>query len=300
MKKFSCFILLFIFSGILVAQLPKVSFGKIERLENFKSKFIDSRNIDVWLPENYSKKQKYSVVYMHDGQMLFDSTITWNKQEWQVDETLKVLTVNKKLSNCIVVGIWNNGDKRFAEYFPENCLNFVQQNEDTIGFSQRLKGFQPLANNYLKFITQELKPVIDSLYSTQKDAAHTSISGSSMGGLISLYAICEYPNVFGKAACLSTHFPVLFTNVNNNFPSLINRYLTKYLPNPKKHKIYFDHGTKTLDSLYKPHQKNVDVIMREKGYSNKNWITKEFIGADHSERSWAARLAEPLTFLLKK
>lgn len=300
MKKLLCLLVLFIVTNIANAQMPKVSFGKIERLENFESKFVDTRNIDVWLPENYLEKQKYSVIYMHDGQMLFDSTITWNKQEWQVDETFKVLTANKKLSNCIVVGIWNNGDKRFAEYFPENCLQYVQQSSDTIGFNERLKGFQPLANNYLKFITQELKPVIDSLYSTKKDAAHTYISGSSMGGLISLYAICEYPNIFGKVACLSTHFPVLFTNSNNDFPSLINRYLTKNLPSSKMHKIYFDYGTETLDNLYKQHQKNVDVIMKEKGYSNKNWITKEFIGADHSERSWAARLVEPLTFLLKK
>lgn len=300
MKKLLCLLVLFIVANIANAQMPKVSFGKIERLGNFKSKFVDTRNIDVWLPENYLEKQKYSVIYMHDGQMLFDSTITWNKQEWQVDETFKVLTANKKLSNCIVVGIWNNGDKRFAEYFPENCLQYVQQSSDTIGFNERLKGFQPLANNYLKFITQELKPVIDSLYSTKKDAAHTYISGSSMGGLISLYAICEYPNIFGKVACLSTHFPVLFTNSNNDFPSLINRYLTKNLPSSKMHKIYFDYGTETLDNLYKQHQKNVDVIMKEKGYSNKNWITKEFIGSDHSERSWAARLVEPLTFLLKK
>lgn len=300
MKKFFSFVILFAVTNVLNAQLPKVSIGKIVRLENFNSKFVDSRNVDVWLPENYSEKEKFSVIYMHDGQMLFDSTTTWNKQEWQVDETLKTLTSNKKLSKCIVVGIWNNGDKRFAEYFPENCLQFIQNNTDTTGFKQRLKGFEPLANDYLKFLTQELKPAIDSMFSTKKDAANTYISGSSMGGLISLYAICEYPNIFGKAACLSTHFPILFTNVNNNFPVLINKYLVKHLPDAKTHKVYFDYGTKTLDSLYKSYQKNVDIIMQKKRYTNKNWITKEFDGADHSEKSWAARLSIPFIFLLKK
>jgi len=68
------------------SQVPKVSSGKIVRIENFPSKLISARNIDIWLPEGYSNRKKYAVVYMHDGQMLFDSTTTWNKQDWQADE----------------------------------------------------------------------------------------------------------------------------------------------------------------------------------------------------------------------
>lgn len=281
-------------------QLPKVSSGKIVRLEKFTSKYVDERNVDIWLPSNYSSKNKYAVLYMHDGQMLFDSTITWNKQEWQVDETMNNLLEANTLINTIVVGIWNNGDKRFAEYFPEKVLQFVQNSSDTIGFANRLKGYAPLANHYLKFIVEELKPKVDSMFNTFTNKRNTFIAGSSMGGLISLYAICQYPKVFGGAACLSTHFPVLFTNTNNYFPFLINSYLKNNLPKASNHKIYFDYGTATLDSLYKPYQILVDSTMQQKKYTTKNWITKEFQGEDHSEKAWAKRLHIPLQFLLKK
>jgi len=283
-----------------LAQLPKVSSGKILRLEKFASKYVDTRNVDVWLPANYSTKKKYAVLYMHDGQMLFDSTITWNKQEWKVDETLNNLVEANAVKNTIVVGIWNNGDKRFAEYFPENILQYVENSNDTIGFANRLKNYTPQANNYLKFIAEELKPRVDSTFNTYKNKENTFIGGSSMGGLISLYAICQYPKVFGGAACLSTHLPVLFTNINNHFPNLINSYLKNNLPNPSNHKIYFDYGTATLDSLYKPYQRLVDITMKQKGYTSKNWITKEFQGEDHSEKAWSRRLHIPLQFLLTK
>jgi enterochelin esterase-like enzyme len=121
-----------------------------------------------------------------------------------------------------------------------------------------------------------------------------------MGGLISLYAICEYPKVFGGAACLSTHWPVVFTKENNLFPQAINKYLLSHLPSSKTHKIYFDLGNQTLDSMYKPYQNVIDVTMRQKGFDHRNWITKEFKGQDHSEKSWAGRFAIPVEFLLSR
>jgi hypothetical protein len=92
--------------------LPQVSSGKIERIENFKSQYVDARNIDIWLPDNYNSNNKYAVVYMQDGQMLFDSLYTWNKKEWQVDETVSQLIKNHKIEDCIIVGVWNNGKFR--------------------------------------------------------------------------------------------------------------------------------------------------------------------------------------------
>ena len=93
--KISIVVALF-FTCFLYCQVPKVSSGKIEHFENFKSNFVDARNIDVWLPDGYSDKEKYAVLYMHDGQMLFDADITWNKQAWEVDEVAeKLITENK-------------------------------------------------------------------------------------------------------------------------------------------------------------------------------------------------------------
>lgn len=286
--------------------MPKVTSGKIEHFDNFKSSFVDARNIDVWLPDDYSEEEKYAVIYMHDGQMLFDNNITWNKQSWEVDETAGKLNAEGKTEKFIVVGIWNNGQKRHFEYFPQKAFRKLSAEEkEFVSNSLKLKGrinenFNPISDNYLKFIVTELKPFIDIHFSTLKDKDNTFIAGSSMGGLISLYAICEYPDVFGAAACLSTHWTGIFQIDNNPVPKAFYDYLKSNLPNPKNHKIYFDYGDQTLDSLYPTLQKQVDIIMTEKGFTNKNWITKFFPGKDHSEKSWAERLNIPLEFLLKK
>ena len=101
MKSRCIIILIFVFSLSYAQTLPNVSSGSIKRIENFKSQFIASRNVDVWLPEGYNKSTKYNVVYMHDGQMLFDSTLTWNKKEWKVDEVFSELIKAKRIENCL-------------------------------------------------------------------------------------------------------------------------------------------------------------------------------------------------------
>lgn len=119
-----------------------------------------------------------------------------------------------------------------------------------------------------------------------------------MGGLISLYAICEYPSVFGGAACLSTHWLGATLENNTEFREAYKAYLDLKLPKLKDAKIYFDYGTTTLDALYEPHQKVMDALMVSKGFTAKNWITKKFEVHDHSEKSWAKRLDIPIVFLL--
>ena len=292
---------------ILSQTLPKVVGGKLERIENFKSDYVTSRNIDVWLPENYNLHKKYAVLYMHDGQMLFDPETTWNKQAWDVDDVISKLIKENKIKDIIVVGIWNGGITRHIDYFPQKPFeSLTKQQQDSIYKTNRNNGQSVFNNgkvnsdNYLKFIVTELKPIIDKKYSVYTDVKHTFISGSSMGGLISVYAICEYPNIFGGAACLSTHWPGIFSLQNNPIPNAFLTYLKNHLPNPKNHKIYFDYGTETLDAMYEPLQIKVDEIMNTKGFTTKNWMTKKYEGADHSEKSWNKRLNIPLEFLLKK
>jgi len=193
-----------------MAQLPHVSAGKIVRYANFSSRNISPRNVEVWLPPGYSIKKKYAVLYMHDGQMLFDSTNTWNKQEWGVDETINSLMKNKQLKDCIVVGIWSV-DYRWLEYLPAKPFKALPASlQDSIIADLKFSNVKPLSDQYLRFIVTELKPFIDKTYPTLTGKENTYIAGSSMGGLISLYAVCEYPNVFGGAACLSTHWPIGF------------------------------------------------------------------------------------------
>jgi predicted alpha/beta superfamily hydrolase len=285
--------------------IPKVSSGTIERMEDFPSNFIDNRRIDIWLPENYSKDKRYAVLYMQDGQMLFDPTTTWNKQAWEIDKTITQLIASKKIKECIVVGIWNGGKVRHATYFPQKAFELLSDSEkkylkeNNKNYKTDTEDFHPNSDNYLKFLVQELKPYIDTNYPTNQDSSNTIIGGSSMGGLISMYAICEYPEVFGGAICMSTHWPGFSVIENNPIPKAFQNYLKDNLPKPENHKIYFDYGNKTLDETYGEHQKKVDQIMLEKEWSSSNWMTKFFEGDDHSEKSWNKRIAIPLQFMLQ-
>lgn len=300
------FIFLFLFFIVQFSQAQiKVSSGTVKHHEKFPSKLVTPRNIDVWLPDGYSKKDKYSVLYMHDGQMLFDSTATWNKQEWKADEIAGALMAAKKTQKFIVVGISSIAEIRHSDYFPEKPFYLLTDKQRDSLYEKKRSEDNPLfgaavnSDNYLKFIVNELKPFIDNIYSVHSDQKHTFIAGSSMGGLISLYAICEYPNVFGGAACISTHWPGVMPSPNNPVPDVFFSYMKDHLPSPENHKIYFDFGTATLDAVYEPLQLQADEIMKAKGYkSGKNWETKKFEGADHSEQSWAKRLDVPMLFLL--
>ena len=303
MKTTFVFIAAFMMLWLRCSRGLEASPARVERFTLTPSGLGGQRNIDVWLPADYDTTRNYAVIYMNDGQMLFDSTTTWNRQEWGADETAAKLIAENKIRPCIIVGIWNRERYRYSEYFPEKALSFYPARRRARLISKEMMG-DPLGDEYLRFLVSELKPYIDSHYSTSTDRENTIIMGSSMGGLISLYAICEYPDVFGGAGCISTHLPMIGVSFLKKYDNCVaksfRKYLAAALPSPDRHRIYFDHGTKTLDAAYEPYQKKVDKLMTAAGYSEKNWITIKYEGHDHSERSWASRLNVPFEFLLGK
>lgn len=298
---------LFVSTTMIAQTVPQVSTGSIRHYEQFASQYVDSRNVDVWLPENYNPKKKYAVVYMHDGQMLFDASKTWNKTAWEVEEVLGKLMNEKKIKDCIVVGVWNVAGKRTADYYPQKVIDLIPQPLRSEILTKMIIN-PPSADNYLKFLVYELKPFIDKTFSTRKDSKNTFVMGSSMGGLISAYAICEYPKVFGGAGCFSIHTPMADldsldpTNPDddNSAAAAFREYLMKNLPKANSVKIYFDYGSKTIDAYYAPYQKKVDQVMVKKGFDKKHWMTRFYEGDDHSEISWSKRLHIPAEFLLGK
>ncbi len=244
--------------------------GTIRFHGRFPSRFVAPRNIEVWLPPMYDTQPRahFPVVYVHDGQNVFAPATSFARIDWGVDETMTRLIAEQRVRPAIVVAIWNTAD-RFSEYTPR----------------------KPLADAYLHFIVDELKPFVDSTYRTRRGPEDTFFMGSSMGGLIALYGMLEYPRVIGGAASLSTHWPVA--------DSATRAYLFKSLPKPGGHRFYFDYGTVTVDSLYAPLQAAMDSSLRAAGYvPGPEWSTRVFPGADHSERSWRLRVSEPLMFLL--
>jgi hypothetical protein len=291
-------------SNIEVTESPViVSSGTVERF-TMPCEYAKERIIDVWLPEGYSTKKKYSVLYAQDGHNLFDATKMFNNQEWRLDEVTDSLMTAGTIKNTIIVGV-HCTRHRFEEYLPQKAMGYLSE-EGSVALKNEIETCK--GDSYLKFLVEELKPVIENRYRVRKGPENTSIIGSSMGGLISVYAICEYPDVFGSAACVSTHWPGLIPNPMDTtyaaregyFPEAMCRYLAASLPDPANHKIYFDHGDMTLDATYGNYQKAVDKIMEEAGYTSENWITRVYPGDAHVESSWASRVHIPLIFMLGK
>lgn len=285
---------------------PKVAWGYIQRIPNFSSAWIGSRTIDVFVPEEYPAypTKRYPVLYMHDGQMLFDSSLTWNHQEWGVDECLRDF-YRKTGKTCMVVAIHNAGSGRYAEYFPakpywqlpasaKERIHELGRKDSNRQISDSLIA----SDSYLKFITRELKPLIDTVFRTKADPENCWIGGSSMGGLISLYAISEYPGVFGAGVCLSTHWPGIFTNKNNPIPDEFFRYLKNTFPEGLRHRLYLSSGGSGLDSLYRPHHANAVKLFAQKIRKTKDLKSVEIPAAGHSEKDWQQRLPEVFEFLM--
>ena len=272
--------------------------GKVDRYDSMQSEFVEARHVDVWLPEGYEQDRGkgYPVIYMHDGQNLFDRDFGYGGMTWGVDEVLTVLQRLDRIEPCIVVGVWNTS-KRWLEYMPEKPYHSLDEDlKKRIQVSQ--KG-EPFSDNYLKFLVKELKPMVDEKYNTAPGKPSTCIMGSSMGGLVSWYALAEYPEVFGAAGCLSTHWPGGINETDERIPQSFISYIRKNLKAENGQKIYFDYGTETLDASYEPYQIKVDKVMKQNGFvEGKNWRTKKYPGHDHSEISWNKRLHVPVLFLM--
>jgi len=280
-----------------------LSSGNLYRAENIPSEFITTRPVDVWLPNQYSEDKKYSVLYMHDGQNLFDSTATWSKQEWKVDEWATKLMTEEKTKDFIVVAIHNIPQIRWQDLYPEKAMEYmdVKIKDSLLKLAEKSKfNINFKGDEYLQFLVKELKPIIDSQFSVHTDRAHTFIMGSSMGGLMSMYAVSEYPDVFAGGACLSTHWVGAMPSVNNPHPKAIFRYMESNLPKAGSHKLYFDYGNKTLDQHYPKFAPRVNAILKEKGYTANDSKNLYFEGTDHSGKSWSQRLDQPILFLLGK
>ncbi|MGB1288536.1 MAG: alpha/beta hydrolase [Aggregatilineales bacterium] len=243
----------------------------------------NNRHILVWLPPSYYQSDKrYPVLYMQDGDNLFDDHSSY-AGEWHVDETLTQLAADD--IEAIVVGIPNMGSQRFTEYNP-----FVGRRPG--------KGI-----TYLHFIIETLKPLIDRDFRTLPDAPDTGLVGSSMGGLISLYGFLKYPLVFGLCGALS---PVFWIQGDVLLQTLMER------PLPEYGRVYLDIGTQEGGGYGRAKSKRGNdmnaayvrgVRRLRDGFHHRDYAEKthyvEDEGAMHNEAAWSKRLPAALRFLLK-
>ncbi|MEL6569735.1 MAG: glycoside hydrolase family 97 catalytic domain-containing protein, partial [Pseudomonadota bacterium] len=177
-------------------QMP--SGATLVKVSGFPSANVAAREMQVWLPKGYGETdQGYRVLYLHDGQNLFEDERAYTGTSWGVDETLSRLIERGDVEPTIVVALENTWETRWQEYAPEAFINALP--EDTRAGIIETAGGAPFSDDYLQFLVEEVKPYIDANYRTRTGREDTAIAGSSMGGLISLYALSEYPDVFGAA-----------------------------------------------------------------------------------------------------
>lgn len=239
--------------------------GNLDFIEDFKlDDYLLPRRIVVWLPKDYHSKRKseirYNVLYMHDGQNLFDPNTSYAGKHWKVAETISKLLKQRKISDLIVVGIYNT-QERLDEY-DWSC-----------------KG-----QKYLTGIVNNLKPFIDSNFRTLIDRENTAMIGSSMGGLISFYAGWFFPEVFSKVGCMSSSF--YYHN------DQVLEMVSNYNGEKKPVKFYIDHGE---DGLIR--SQKMFCLLSQKGYVIGTDIDYFYAPkAEHNEAEWASRLERPLLF----
>lgn len=286
-----------------VAVDSTVTKGRLIFHDDLPSVHIAPRRVAVWLPDGYEAgDQRYAVIYMHDGQNLFDAATTSYGHEWGMDEVVTDLMAKGAIPPAIVVGIWNSQD-RWKEYTPAKVL-------DATGWRMRwpiyaIHGGKPTSDAYLRYLVEEVKPFIDKNYRTRPDPAHTVTIGSSSGALISAYALIEYPQVFGGAAAVSAHWRSVgpdyapwWSGEVTPLAAMVD-YVSRFFPADGWHRLYFDNGNKGLDATYPPEHAAMVAALTARGLTTDvDFMSRAYEGADHNEQAWRARVDVPLVYLL--
>jgi enterochelin esterase-like enzyme len=261
--------------------------GQLVYWKDVRSAFLGpTRHVEIWLPPGYdSSTTRYPVLYMHDGQNLFDPRLSYGGVDWGVDEAVVRLVQRGVIPPIIVVGVWNSGE-RFREYSPWQG-----------------------APQYARFLIEELIPRVNREFRTLTGPRNTAVMGSSMGGLLSYYLVSHHAEVFGACGCISSHLPLSEAVLARNSPGTktetppdtvpyILRDIDSGFRVPAGARFWFDYGTEGLDAQYAPtHAAVRDWLLRQGLVEGKDFVVRAYPGATHNEASWRARLEDPLTFL---
>jgi len=263
-----------------VAQQPHTLTGDFRTHTKFHSKFLPTdRDLLVYLPPGYEKekRRRYPVLYLHDGQNLFDGATSFIPgQEWRVDETAQALITSKAIEPLIIVGIYNTGKERVEEYTPSADPKFKVGGK---------------ADLYGRLIVEELKPFVDSHYRTKRDASHTGLGGSSLGGLVTLYLGLRYQKVFGKLAVVS---PSVWWDDKRIVRDV------EALKSPTRARIWLDMGTDEGEFAARDARTLRDALVARGWRLERDMKYFEAVGAKHSETAWAERVEPMLKFLFPK
>jgi len=249
--------------------------AELRKHEHFRSQFLEhERTLVVYLPPGYEAlpEGRYPVLYLQDGQNLFDPATAYAGHEWRADETADELIAAREVEPLIMVGIYNTGEHRIEEYTP----------------SPDPKRGGGKADLYGRMLVEEIKPFIDQNYRTLQGPLNTGLGGSSLGGLVTLYLGIKYSDVFGKLAVLS---PSVWWD-NRAILDLI----AELQPKPRL-KIWLDMGTCEGGMSLQDTERLRDVL-EAKGWAEGDDLQySEIDGAMHNEAAWAERVGPLLRYL---
>ncbi|MDE6341256.1 MAG: hypothetical protein K2K93_02970 [Muribaculaceae bacterium] len=298
---------------VIQSPAPISAYGNIMRM-TVDSENLDGKvTVDVWTPTGYDAAdgKRYPVIYAHDGQNLFDASFSFAGVAWAIDKACAGLAGDPDFLMPIIVGINNRGAEglRANDYFPEKAIDYIAPERMADTFIFDTCGGTFFGDEEAAFVATELKPLIDNLFNTSPEVSATFAMGSSMGALASIYLLCEYPDIFGGAACISTHW-IGSLHLNADYTlnddevcaDAILRYLDEHLPSAGAHRLYLDQGTTGWDAQYLKYEAAARTITRSKGYSEGDCslCVYDAVGAGHNEWYWQQRADVPLRFLLSK
>jgi predicted alpha/beta superfamily hydrolase len=252
-----------------------VSSSQLRKHEQFRSRFLrNRRDLIVYLPPGYDQQpqRRFPVLYLHDGQNLFDRATAFGGQDWNVHGAADHLIQTGAIEPLIIVGIYNTGKSRIYEYTPSK--------------SPKLGGGR--ADRYAKFLLQEVIPFIHNEYRAQTDPHVTGIGGSSLGGLVSLYFGLKHPQVFGKIAALS---PSVWWHQRT-----ILRFAAATTPQPRP-RIWLDIGTREGPKIVPDVEQFRDVLLKKGWREGQNLHYERVEGGEHNEAAWSQRIGRVLEFL---
>lgn len=255
--------------------------GKLTAYDFMSHELGRTVKVDIWVKDDSAN---HPVLYMHDGQNCIHEA-AFSHHSWEVDK----LFTKTDISSPIVVMIYSEDDSRNADYMPANWWALLPEGEDRITVPGENTITKANSKEYIDFITQTLKPWVDAHYSTRPEPEHTVIAGSSMGALVSLYAVQYRPDIFGCALALS--YPSL-----GEWWNWQQKTFKEQMPEVNSVKLYIDTGTGELDNTFFPYFNDIATILHAAGWDDEHLLTPVFPGADHNEAAWAERLETPMRF----
>ena len=280
----------------------ELSIGSIEEI--YLKSGTNERRIQIYYPYSKNVNNQTKFIIMNDGEELFSENDSWNGKAWNIDETFKDLKTQKENLNLVIIAIDSakriNGNildetRRYAEYFPKESIKYIDENLKRSIYHNFIDSQK---FNYQDFVINKVIPSIEKKFDTKLNRDNLGIIGASMGGLSALNMSIENPEIFGFVGCISTHWVGIKISEYLILPfrmkisgdesttKAIQKYIKKNVSKLSSQKLYFDHGTVGLDSLYENPQNEINKILLG---SKINFIYEVHPNHDHEPKFFGQR-----------